>query len=431
MTSWSLPEHGSQDVAADLARRPRHAARGVELCTGATRRWLRRPSSCALLAAVPLERDGGRVEFEAMVGGLLKPARLEIFQVNLGKLCNMTCRHCHVDAGPGPHRRDDGRRDRRSGDRRRSGAPARTRWTSPAARRNCTRGSATSSKPARDAGKHVMDRCNLTVLLLPRNAGLVDWFAERGVEVVASLPHYRRPNTDAQRGDGVFERSMRGAAPAQCRGLRQGRSATAADAGLQPGRRLPRRLAGDASSASGAKSLRARATASRFDRLFVLNNMPISRFLEWLETTGNLEAYMQRLVNAFNPAAVERRDVPQHAVGRLGRPALRLRLQPDARPRAGAARRAAHPHFDEDDWQREPSSPPATASAARRAPAAPAAGRRPDRARVTRTVLVGITAAERPGRVLALASPISQIGQEPTYLACTLHIHALCAANLA
>src|SRR5512145_2239089 len=52
------------------------------------------------LAAVPLERRSERVEFETLTGGSLRPGALEIFQVNVGKLCNMTCRHCHVDAGP-------------------------------------------------------------------------------------------------------------------------------------------------------------------------------------------------------------------------------------------------------------------------------------------------------------------------------------------
>ena len=62
--------------------------------------------------------------------------------------------------------------------------------------------------PPSPAGKHVMDRCNLTILLLPRNKGLVGWFADRKVEIVGSLPHYRRPNTDAQRGHGVLDRSI-------------------------------------------------------------------------------------------------------------------------------------------------------------------------------------------------------------------------------
>jgi radical SAM/Cys-rich protein len=141
------------------------------------------------------------------------------------------------------------------------------------------------------------------VLLLARNAGLVDWLGERGVEMVASLPHYRRPNTDAQRGEGVFDKSLRA--------LR-----LLNDTGY--GRGDPRRRLTLVSNPAGAFLGASQATLERewkramreqhgieFDRLFVLNNMPISRFLEWLEATGNLEAYMQRLVAAFNPAAVD------------------------------------------------------------------------------------------------------------------------------
>jgi radical SAM/Cys-rich protein len=152
------------------------------------------------------------------------------------------------------------------------------------------------------AGKHVMDRCNLTVLLLPRNKGLIDWFAERKVEVVGSLPHYRRPSTDAQRGAGVFDRSIEAMRMLNAAGYGRG----------APGRRLTL-----VSNPAGAFLGASQATAERewrqslerehgvtFDRLFVLNNMPIARFLDWLQRSGNLEAYMQKLVQAFNPAAV-------------------------------------------------------------------------------------------------------------------------------
>src|SRR5262245_14810104 len=254
-----------------------------------------------LLASVPLQRDGRRVEFDGFVGGALKPAQLEIFQVNLGKLCNMTCRHCHVDAGPD---RTDAMMPDTIVDRV-IAAIERTR----AHTVDITGGAPELHPRFRDlvdaglaAGKRVMDRCNLTILLLPRNAGLAEWFAERGVEVVASLPHYRRPNTDAQRGDGVFERSIKALRILNDAGYGQGD---------------PKRLLTLVSNPAGAFLGASQVTLERewkealqrqfgvtFDRLFVLNNMPISRFLEWLEETGNLEAYMTRLVNAFNPATV-------------------------------------------------------------------------------------------------------------------------------
>jgi radical SAM/Cys-rich protein len=284
-----------QEVAADLA-----ADRATPR---ATRSLQRRAAPLAapaeqlrLLKAVPLD-----AEFDARARDLA-PRALEIFQVNLGKLCNMTCRHCHVDAGPD-------RTDAMMDDATAAQVIAAVRASS--AHTVDLTGGAPELHPrfrdlvqaAVDAGKHVMDRCNLTVLLLPRNAGLVDWLAERNVEIVASLPHWRRPNTDAQRGDGVFERSVRALRVLNAAGYGTG----------DPRRRLtlvsnPAGAFLGASQASVEREWReglVRSFGVSFDRLFVLNNMPIARFLEWLEQTGNLESYLQRLVNAYNPAAVD------------------------------------------------------------------------------------------------------------------------------
>ena len=242
-----------------------------------------------------------QTEFDSLAGKDLRPASLDNFQVNLGKLCNMTCRHCHVDAGPD-------RTDAMMDDATVEQVLAAIRHTG--AHTVDLTGGAPELHPrfrdvvqaAIDAGKHVMDRCNLTVLLLPRNAGLVDWLAERKVEIVASLPHYRRPNTDAQRGDGVFERSVRALRILNAAGYGKG----------DPQRRLtlvsnPAGAFLGASQASVEREWREglqRNFGISFDRLLVLNNMPIARFLEWLQTSGNLESYMERLVNAYNPAAL-------------------------------------------------------------------------------------------------------------------------------
>ncbi len=232
----------------------------------------------------------------------LHPTRLEIFQINLGKLCNMTCRHCHVDAGP---------------DRTDAVMP-REIWEACFAALDRTQahtvdltGGAPELHPdfreivdeACRRGKHVMDRCNLTILLAPRFEDLPRFLADRGVEVVASLPHVRRPRTDAQRGEGTFERSIEALRRLNAVGYGTG----------DPTRRLTlvTNPAGAYLSGSQAsmerewKTQLQRRYGVTFDRLFALNNMPISRFLEWLEATGNTEAYMQRLVEAFNPAAAE------------------------------------------------------------------------------------------------------------------------------
>ncbi|HEV2718842.1 MAG TPA: arsenosugar biosynthesis radical SAM (seleno)protein ArsS [Thermoanaerobaculia bacterium] len=231
----------------------------------------------------------------------LRPARLEVFQINLGKLCNMTCRHCHVDAGP---TRTDAMMSRATVE-----ACLRALDQTPAETVDIT-GGAPELHPefryvvdeARRRGKHVIDRCNLSVLLLPRNAGLVDWLAERHVEIVASLPHTRKRNTDAQRGDGAFDKSLEALRLLNDAGYGRG----------NPERRLALMMnPAGAYLAPPQRELEAEWKAAlqrdfgiTFDRLLALNNMPISRFLEWLRESGNLEPYMTRLADGFNAAAV-------------------------------------------------------------------------------------------------------------------------------
>src|SRR5688500_16231061 len=158
-----------------------------------------------VLARVPLARSFA----ESLRGaGLypLRPTSIEILQVNVGRRCNQTCRHCHVDAGP----------DRREMMPDRvmdrcleiiEGTPIPTVDITGGAPELHRRWSELVTR-ARAAGKHVMDRCNLTITLLPNYAYLPEFFAEHGVHVVASLPHYRQKGTDTQRGDGVFEESI-------------------------------------------------------------------------------------------------------------------------------------------------------------------------------------------------------------------------------
>ena len=213
----------------------------------------------------------------------------------------MTCRHCHVDAGPD---RVAENMDRETIDL------CLAALDKTAAHTVDITGGAPELNPhfrylvdqcvAR--GKHVIDRCNLTILLLPRFADLPAWFAERGVEVVCSLPHCRKRNTDSQRGDGTFEKSIEALRRLNAAGYGHG----------DPRRRLTvmANPAGAFLAAPQAalerewKADLARNHGITFDRLITLNNMPISRFLEWLLETGNLQEYMERLTNRFNPATV-------------------------------------------------------------------------------------------------------------------------------
>ena len=258
----------------------------------------------AQLAALAASTSG-RPSFDEVLRGAgwpaLTPANLEIFQINLGKLCNMTCRHCHVDAGPD---RSDAMMTRATVD-----ACLRALDQTAAHTVDIT-GGAPELHPefrylvneARARGKHVIDRCNLSVLLLARNAGLAEWLADREVEIVASLPHYRQRNTDAQRGDGAFEKSIEALKLLNSVGYGQGNPGRVLSLMTNPAGAF---LAAPQSSIENEwKVALQRDFGITFDRLLALNNMPISRFLEWLIETDNLDSYMFRLIDAFNPGAV-------------------------------------------------------------------------------------------------------------------------------
>ena len=234
--------------------------------------------------------------------GTLRAGAVEIFQINLGKLCNMTCRHCHVDAGPD--------RIRENMDRETVDACLTALDRTGAHTVDLTGGAPELNPNFRylvehcvERGKHVIDRCNLTVLLVPSQRDLPEWLAERGVEVVCSLPHHRRRNTDAQRGGGTFEKSIEAMKRLKRAGYGQG----------DPRRRLTlmvnpvgSHLTGDQCSMERTwKDSLERHHGVTFDRLIAINNMPIARYLEWLEDTENLDRYMELLTASFNPATVD------------------------------------------------------------------------------------------------------------------------------
>lgn len=258
------------------------------------------------LHALPLSAGPtgtGNFDADAAAAGfpVLQPARLEIFQINLGKLCNMTCRHCHVDSGPD---RTDENMDRETVD-----ACLRALDLSGAHTVDLT-GGAPELNPhfeylveeAVRRGKQVIDRCNLTILTVRRYQHLPAWFAERGVQVVCSLPHYRKLGTDAQRGEGTYEKSIRALRMLNEAGYGQGDPKRVLALMTNP---VGAFLAGSQASleAEWKEALRKNHGVT-FDRLYTLNNMPISRYLEWLLEKGMLEEYLVRLTNAFNPATI-------------------------------------------------------------------------------------------------------------------------------
>ena len=229
----------------------------------------------------------------------LRASGVAVLQINVGKLCNQTCGHCHVDAGP---------------DRREVMTQATAEQCIAALARSAIptvdiTGGAPELNPSfrwlversRALGRHVIDRCNLTVLLLPAQHDLASFLAEHRVEVVASLPYYRPAQTDAQRGEGVFARSIEAIRKLNALGYGTPGSGLELNLVFNPvGAFLPPQEA--AIEAQFRRELE-RREGVRFNRLYTITNMPISRFLEFLLTSGNYAAYMERLVATFNPAA--------------------------------------------------------------------------------------------------------------------------------
>jgi len=229
----------------------------------------------------------------------LRATGITVFQINVGKLCNQTCRHCHVDAGP----------DRTESMSRETAELCMQALAKTDIPTVDITGGAPELNPtfrwlveqARALGRHVLDRCNLSVLLIPSQADLAEFLAAHQVEIIASLPSYQASQTDAQRGDGIFKKSIEALRLLNRLGYGQPDSGLALNLVYNPvGAFLPPKQG--AIEAQFRKELLARHGVS-FNHLYTITNMPISRYLEFLVESGNYEQYMERLANAFNPAA--------------------------------------------------------------------------------------------------------------------------------
>ena len=231
----------------------------------------------------------------------LRAGGIEVLQINLGKVCNQTCRHCHVDAGP----------DRReSMSRETAEAVLRVLAATDIPTLDIT-GGAPEMNPnfcwlveqARGLNRHVIDRSNLTILVAPGFEHLGEFLATQEVEVVASLPCYLEPNCDSQRGQGVFQRSIQALRRLNHLGFARGDSPLTLTLVCNPlGPSLPppqAKLEDDYRRELGARH------GVEFTRLHTITNMPISRFLDDLLRSNQYEAYMQKLVEAFNPVAAQ------------------------------------------------------------------------------------------------------------------------------
>lgn len=231
----------------------------------------------------------------------LKPLQIEIFQINIGKMCNQTCKHCHVDAGP---------------DRKEIMTKETMQQCLEVLKINSQlktvdlTGGAPEMNPEfrwfveeiKKLNKHVIARCNLTIILANKKYyDLPDFYKVHQVEVVSSLPFYRKDRTDSQRGNGVFESSIK--ALKMLNEVGYGQDGTglilnlvynAAGAFLPPSQ---------SSLEKEYKTELQQRFNIKFNKLFAITNMPISRYLDYLLASGNFETYMQKLVDSYNSAA--------------------------------------------------------------------------------------------------------------------------------
>ena len=238
----------------------------------------------------------------------LKPLSIETMQVNLGKLCNQACKHCHVDAGP-----------------------KRTEMMTRQAVDRCleilsqypeiknldiTGGAPELSDhfdyfviEAKRLDKHVMVRHNLTVTLDPHPVSgknmeyLPEFFREHRCEVISSLPYFQEHETDSQRGQGVFGKSIESLRRLNALGYGTDGSGLLLDLVYNPvGAYLPPE---QGAIEKQFKDELYKRYVIVFNRLYVITNMPINRFKHFLERAELYDEYMTKLINAFNPVAAE------------------------------------------------------------------------------------------------------------------------------
>jgi radical SAM/Cys-rich protein len=237
------------------------------------------------------------------VDGLnLRHTRTEVLQVNVGKLCNLTCTHCHVNAGP-----------KRKEIMTRETVDRILAWL---ARTDIPTVDLTGGAPemipdfryfvervrSLPPSRKIIDRCNLTILVERGFEGLAGFLAAHKVEIIASMPCYSAENVNLQRGEGVFDASI---------------------AGLQLLNRLGYGVAGDlplhlvynpvgpflpgpqAELEADYKRELFSHFGIVFNKLYTITNLPIARFASYLRHNGKLDEYMALLINAFNPETME------------------------------------------------------------------------------------------------------------------------------
>ena|SRR5689334_18339860 len=260
--------------------------------------------STALPVIQPEFAAKSSVDFDeklAMCGIELRASRVDTLQVNVGKLCNQACKHCHVDASPTRTEIMTAETARQVLDVIRKFRITTVDITGGAPELNPSFRDLV--RESRKLGSQVIVRHNLTVMFESGQQDLPQFFREHAVEVTCSLPYFLEQQTDAQRGRGVFEKSIEALRRLNAAGYGIENTGLILNLVYNPvGAFLPPAQEGIA--ADFKRELMNRFGIS-FNRLFTITNMPIKRFLDYLRRSGNEERYMRKLVNAFNPATID------------------------------------------------------------------------------------------------------------------------------
>jgi radical SAM/Cys-rich protein len=227
---------------------------------------------------------------------------LEIFQINVGKMCNQVCKHCHVDAGP----------DRKEIMTRETMQLCLNAIEKSGAHTVDLTGGAPEMNPdfrwfveeISKLGKKIIVRCNLTIIVAnKKHNDLPDFFKLHKIEVVSSLPYFSSVKTDSQRGNGVFDKSIQALKMLNEVGYGKDDSGLILNLVYNPaGAFLP----GDQAALEREFKNKLKTNFEvEFNNLFAITNLPISRFLEYLVRSENYDTYMEKLIGAYNPIAAE------------------------------------------------------------------------------------------------------------------------------
>lgn len=232
----------------------------------------------------------------------LKPTQIEVLQINMGKMCNQVCQHCHVDAGPDRKEIMDRKTMSQCLEVIKKGKIKSVDLTGGAPEMNPEFRWFIEEIRKISSNVQIIVRCNLTIILAnPKYYDLPEFYKKHKIEVVSSLPYFTAAKTDSQRGDGVFDKSIKALKMLNQVGYGIGNSDLVLNLVYNPsGAFLP--AAQEGLELEFKKRLK-NGYEIEFNSLFTITNLPISRFLEYLMRSGNYDNYMEKLLESYNPVA--------------------------------------------------------------------------------------------------------------------------------